>query len=124
MRRILIAVLLGYVILVIFNNQIVRYAPKVARFFIPPFFQYSKGITSGTVRPFKIGMTNSEINNAASHANLLAEPCDPIVRIANLEGPPSICYKYDRTGVYWDLWLRNDELVAISIYTSMNLTSD
>ena len=114
----------AYAILVASSGYVIRYSPKIARFFVPPFFQFSESVFSGRASPFIIGMKSVDVPEMATQSNLTREICHPAVRIEGSENPATYCYKFGLTGVHWDIWTARDRVFGIRIWTTMNLTSE
>ena len=124
MKRIIIAAGLTYFAMVIFSNLLIVHTPKIARWFRPPTFQFSKSVLSGVARPFYIGMDARVAVQAAKNSNLVTRPCHPIPRIGKFDYPASLCFSYPNTGTFWDVWTKDNAVTAVRIYTTMNVTSE
>jgi hypothetical protein len=122
--RLGLALIALYAAGVLGRDQLVRYAPKISRFFHPPFFQFSRAFTNNTVSPFRIGMRDTSITPRALDAGLTERKCFRNVRIQYASGPPARCFEYSKTGIYWNVWVSRGEVTVVHVFSTFNLTSE
>ena len=126
-RRMLALLALGgaYVLGVLRNDELIRYTPKVARYFAPPFFQFSEAVDQGRASPFDVGMSQPQALVAAKSAGLVRRSCAPDIELAvPYDYPAALCFAYPATGTFWDIWVANNKLAVVHVYTTFNVTSE
>lgn len=115
----------AYVLAVLLNDHLIRHAPKAARYFAPPFFQFSESVSQGHASPFEVGMSEARALAAARSAGLVRRPCHPGLKMGpRFDYPAALCFAFPATGTFWDIWVANHTIALVNIYTTFNVTSD
>lgn len=125
-RGTLILLVVGgtYLLGVGLNDQLIRHVPKVARFFAPPFFQFSQSTLRGRASPFDIGMSEAQAIVVAKSAGLAPRLCAEGPTLGSYDFPASLCFDYPSTGIFWDVWVEDGSIVGVRTYSTFNMTSE
>ena len=127
MKRVAFTLLVAggtYLLGVGLNDQLIRHVPKVARFFAPPFFQFSESTLRGRASPFEIGMSEGQALLVAKSAGLVPRLCAEKVKLDPYDFPAALCFDYPTTGIFWDVWVEDGSIVGVRTYSTFNLTSE
>lgn len=119
----MLVLLCAYLLPVSQSEWLVRNQPKIARFFKPVTFDFSRNILEGEAAPFRISMPEAEVMGSAASAGLTRENCDNHSRIESvgLDSSPTFCFAYPLTGTFWLVWTQHGSIIGVRIYTTLNL---
>jgi len=60
----------------------------------------------------------------AKSASLAPRSCHPAIRIGDYDFPPTLCFAYPTTGIFWDVFVEDGSIVGVRTYSTFNLTSE